>query len=144
MNTRRLATIMDDHDAVLSVISDATNDFYLKSIKSIVRAMRNSGIRRLICVTSFYTRRKKLKLFGYEKLNIWLKFYVLLLANLEHYPNYYYDVLQPEFGDTLYNMFCMEGFLFKYAADIQFTIVRPPPLSYEPQRCKLKKKLILL
>jgi hypothetical protein len=52
------------------------------------------------------------------------------------YPSYYYDILRPNIGCTLDNMYRMEEYLFRYAQDIYFTIVRPPPLSYEPLRSK--------
>ena len=58
-----LATILQNQDCVLSALGVRgicvfKVTFYLESMKSIVAAMRKANVKRLICVTSFYSKRK--------------------------------------------------------------------------------------
>ncbi len=70
MNPLDLAKHMEGCIAVLSALGQhglqiSAMTFYEDSIKSIVSAMRNANIKRLICMTSFYTkcREKKISFF---------------------------------------------------------------------------------
>jgi hypothetical protein len=63
MNPLDLGKHMEGRIAVLSALGQAgiqisSMTFYEDSMKSIVTAMRNAKIKRLICVTSFYSKCK--------------------------------------------------------------------------------------
>jgi len=63
MNPLDLAKHMEGRIAVLSALGHpglqiSAMTFYEDSIKSIVTAMRTAKIKRLICMTSFYTKCK--------------------------------------------------------------------------------------
>jgi putative NADH-flavin reductase len=65
MDSNELASNFKSHDAILSALGKngpPNSNFeeitlYSETIKSIVNAMRQSGVKRLLCVTSFYTKR---------------------------------------------------------------------------------------
>lgn len=82
--------------------------FYQDSIKSLVTAMRNANIKRLICMTSMYTKYQP-----------------------EKYPFVYRIFIRPMIGRHLDSMFIMEEFLEKECQDLDYTIVRPPRLMNE-------------
>lgn len=63
MNPLDLAPHMEGRIAVLSALGQpglqiSAMTFYEDSMKSVVTAMRNAKIKRLICVTAFYTKCK--------------------------------------------------------------------------------------
>jgi hypothetical protein len=63
MNPLELAKHMEECTAVLSALGQhgpqiSSMTFYEDSMKSIVTAMRNAKIKRLICMTSFYSKCK--------------------------------------------------------------------------------------
>lgn len=63
MNPLELAPHMEERTAVLSALGQpglqiSAMTFYEDSMKSIVTAMRNAKIKRLICMTSFYSKCK--------------------------------------------------------------------------------------
>jgi hypothetical protein len=65
MNPLELTTHMEGRTAVLSALGQpglqiSGMTFYEDSMKSIVTAMRNAKVKRLICMTSFYTKCKYL------------------------------------------------------------------------------------
>lgn len=67
LNPLELAKHLEGQDAVLSALGVAglqiyAMTFYEDSMKSIVTAMRNANVKRLICVTAFYTKCKKPRL----------------------------------------------------------------------------------
>ena len=62
MNIDQVAENLIGHDCVLSALGApgvhfSKVKFYLESIQSIVAAMRQAYIKRLICVTAWYTKR---------------------------------------------------------------------------------------
>ncbi|XP_013396498.1 flavin reductase (NADPH) [Lingula anatina] len=82
---------------------------YTESMKAIVAAMRETGLTRLICITSWCTESRP----GNPWLIEW--------------------VIKPLFiGKTVANMAEMEHYLFDTCQDINFTIVRPPGLGTGP------------
>jgi hypothetical protein len=71
MNPLDLAKHMEDCIAVLSALGQpglqiSAMTFYEDSIKSVVTAMRNAKVKRLICITSFYS---KCKFLFFQKFN---------------------------------------------------------------------------
>ncbi|XP_013396497.1 flavin reductase (NADPH) isoform X2 [Lingula anatina] len=82
---------------------------YTETMKAIVAAMRETGLIRLICMTSWCTE----SLPG----NPWFIEWILKPLVLKR---------------TLVNMAEMEHFLFDDCQDINFTIVRPPSLGTGP------------
>jgi putative NADH-flavin reductase len=61
MDSEELAKNLSGQDAVLSALGSpgiqwATITFYQDSMKSVVEAMRKAGLKRLLCVTAFYTK----------------------------------------------------------------------------------------
>lgn len=113
LNKDELAGHLTGHDCVLSALGVAgvkifKITFYLDSMKSIVEAMRTAGIKRLVAMTSFYSKPDP------------------------NYPNVYSFVLRPMIGRQLDNMHEMETYLFEKCQDIDFTIVRPPRLLDAP------------
>lgn len=63
MNPDEIAPYLESHDCVLSALGVRgicifKVTFYLDSMKSITAAMRKANLKRLICVTSFYSKRK--------------------------------------------------------------------------------------
>lgn len=63
LNSDEVAEHLAGHDAVLSALGVTgvhffKISFYLDSMKSIVAAMKKANIKRLLCVTSFYSQRK--------------------------------------------------------------------------------------
>jgi hypothetical protein len=65
MNPLELARHMEGCIAVLSALGQpglqiSAMTFYEDSMKSIVTAMHNANVKRLICMTSFYTKCKYL------------------------------------------------------------------------------------
>jgi putative NADH-flavin reductase len=62
LNADELAKSLSGHDAVLSGLGApgvhfSAITFYQDSAKSMVEAMRKAGVKRLLCVTAFYTKR---------------------------------------------------------------------------------------
>lgn len=62
MDSNELAPHLAGHDCVLSALGAPGIQFsrvtlYTESMKSIVEAMRKSNLKRLICITAFYTKR---------------------------------------------------------------------------------------
>jgi putative NADH-flavin reductase len=62
----QICNLLDPHDltkkivgsdVIISVLGSSAVSFYQESIKSIVDAMRNAKLTRLICVTSHFTKR---------------------------------------------------------------------------------------
>ncbi len=63
MNPIDLTVHMEECIAVLSALGQpglqiSAMTFYEDSMKSIVTAMRNAKVKRLICITAFYTKCK--------------------------------------------------------------------------------------
>ena len=63
MNSEELEKNLEGHDCVLSGLGYVgipiyKISFYIDSMKSIITAMRKSKLTRLICVASYYTKRK--------------------------------------------------------------------------------------
>ena len=114
LNGDELSTHLQGQDCVISALGVAgvhffKISFYLDSIKSITQAMKKAGLRRLLAITSFYTKPDTA------------------------YPNVYKFVLRPMIGRQLDNMQEMETFLFtEECSDIDFTLVRPPRLLDAP------------
>ncbi|CAF0769974.1 unnamed protein product [Didymodactylos carnosus] len=114
MNPLDLASKMENHHVVLSALGQpglqiSAMTFYEDSMKSIITAMRNSEIKRLICITAFYTK--------YEP---------------SVYPLKFKLIIRPMIGRHLDSMFIMEEYLQKECQDIDYTIVRPPRLLDDP------------
>ena len=68
-------------------------------MKSIIAAMREANIKRLVCMTSQYVKPD-------PNYPIWIKLF-----------------LKPIIGRQLDSMYVMENFLFNECSDIDFTIV---------------------
>ena len=69
MDPNELAPHLAGHDCVLSAMGAQGIQFsrvtvYTDSMKSIVEAMRKNNLKRLICITSFYTKRNILYMFS--------------------------------------------------------------------------------
>lgn len=65
MNSLELTKHLEGCTAVLSALGQhglqiAAMTFYEDSMKSIITAMRNAKVKRLICMTSFYSKCKSL------------------------------------------------------------------------------------
>jgi biliverdin reductase/flavin reductase len=63
MNPDDLATHLSGFDAVLSALGAPgihlfKVSLYTDSMKSIVTSMKKNNLKRLLCVTSFYTKRE--------------------------------------------------------------------------------------
>ncbi|CAF1315585.1 unnamed protein product [Adineta ricciae] len=110
MNPLDLTAHMEGRIAVLSALGQpglqiSAMTFYEDSMKSVVTAMRNAKIKRLICVTAFYTKYQP-----------------------EKYPFKFKLIIRPMIGRHLDSMYVMEEFLEKECQDLDYTIVRPPRL----------------
>ncbi|XP_066301712.1 flavin reductase (NADPH)-like [Branchiostoma lanceolatum] len=106
---------LQDKDIVLSCLGSSiwswsAVSFYTDSMKVIVTAMRKNKVKRLLCVTSWYTE-----------------------DDPSHPPPFLIRwVVIPLFlGRILYNMAQMEQYL-QGCEDINFTAVRPPMLTMGP------------
>ncbi|CAF1016451.1 unnamed protein product [Rotaria sordida] len=113
MNPLELAKHLEGHVAVLSALGQpglqmSAMTFYEDSMKSIVTAMRNANIKRLICITSFYTKYQP-----------------------EIYPFKFRLIIRPMIGRHLDSMYIMEQYLENECQDIDYTIIRPPRLLDE-------------
>jgi biliverdin reductase/flavin reductase len=65
LNAEEVGTHLQGFDCVLSALGVTgiqifKISFYLDSMKSIVAAMRKANVNRLLCVTSFYSKRKSI------------------------------------------------------------------------------------
>lgn len=113
LNPKEIAAHLQGHDCVVSALGVAgvrfsAITFYQDSIKSIVSAMREANIKRLVCITSQYAKPD-------PNYPLWIKLF-----------------LRPLIGRQLDSMLVMEEFLFKECDDIDYTIVRPPGLTDNP------------
>ncbi|CAF1134051.1 unnamed protein product [Adineta ricciae] len=121
MNPLDLTAHMEGRTAVLSALGQpglqiAGMTFYEDSMKSIVTAMRNAKIKRLICVTAFYTKYQP-----------------------EKYPFKFKLIIRPMIGRHLDSMYVMEEFLEKECQDLDYTIVRPPRLLDDQKEVKVNE-----
>lgn len=113
-----LAPHFKDSDAVVSCLGGRASLFgwtpstlYTDSMRSIVRAMRKSGVKRLIAISAWGT------------------------AATDGEPFIIRWILRPLFiGNLLNNMGEMEEYLNKECQDIDYTVVRPPGLSNQPSK----------
>lgn len=111
-----LAPHFKDSDAVVSCLGGQASLFgwtpstlYTDSMKSIVGAMRRSGVKRLIAVSAWGT------------------------AATDGEPFIIRWILRPLIiGNLLHNMGEMEDYLNKECQDINYTVVRPPGLTDQP------------
>lgn len=131
MNPLDLAKHMEGHDAVLSALGQvglqiSAMTFYEDSMKSVVSAMRNAKIKRLICVTSFYTKCK-IFLVSFQDFT-----YKYNSDQPEIYPFIFKLIIRPMIGRHLDSMFVMEQYLDSECQDLDYTIVRPPRLLDNP------------
>lgn len=116
-----LAPHFKDSDAVVSCLGGRASLFgwtpstlYTDSMKSIVGAMRRSGVKRLIAVSAWGT------------------------AATDGEPFIIRWILRPLFiGNLLHNMGEMEDYLNKECQDINYTVVRPPGLTDQPSTGQL-------
>lgn len=113
MNPVDLTKCMEGRIAVLSALGYpgvpiTAITFYEDSMKSIVTAMRNAKIKRLICITSMFTKYQPQK-----------------------YPFMFRIVIRPMIGRHLDSMFIMEEYLEKECQDLDYTVIRPPRLIDE-------------
>lgn len=111
LNYEELVPHLKDKDYVLSSLGVAgicwsRITFYSESIKSITTAMNQAEVKRLICMTSLYTR-----------------------PNDGTYPFIYSILLRPMIGRQFDDMYEMEQYLQNESKDIDYTIVRPPRLT---------------
>jgi hypothetical protein len=95
-------------------------------MKQIVTAMRSTNIKRIIVVSSQFTKRKLKNTIAKNSNNSHL------LAYLPTYPFSYKLCMRLFLGRQLDALYEMEEFLFKESSDIDFTIVRPPRLLNDP------------
>ncbi|CAF2545826.1 unnamed protein product [Rotaria sp. Silwood2] len=113
MNPLELTKHLEGRVAVLSALGQPglqmwAMTFYEDSMKSIVTAMRSANVKRLICITAFYTKYQP-----------------------EKYPFKFRLIIRPMIGRHLDSMYIMEQFLENECQDIDYTIVRPPRLLDE-------------
>jgi len=131
MNPLELTKHIEGSLAVLSALGQhglqiSAMTFYEDSMKSIVTAMRNAKVKRLICVTSFYS---KCKFFSSSSCHM---FQLIILDQPEKYPFIFKLAIRPMIGRHLDSMFIMEEYLEKECQDLDYTIVRPPRLLDDP------------
>ena len=107
--------------------------FYEDSIKSVVSAMRNAKIKRLICMTAFYTKCKFLMESKHVNMNY--------LDQPEKYPFAFRLFIRPMIGRHLDSMFVMEQYLETECQDLDYTIVRPPRLIDDPMIGKIRNSI---
>ncbi len=136
MNADELATHLTGFDAVLSALGAPgihlfKISLYTESMKSIVTAMKKSNLKRLLCVTSFYTKGNWFFLWFHDYVII-IRLFFYFLANEPGYPTIYKIVLRPMIGRQLDNMDEMENYILKEGSDLDYTIVRPPRLLDSP------------
>ena len=77
MKPDEIAKHLSGQDCVLSALGSPgvhlfKISFYQDSIKSIINAMRKVNLKRLICVTAFYTKRER-------GIHLFLSFFLLML-----------------------------------------------------------------
>jgi len=130
MNPLELTKHIEGSIAVLSALGQhglqiSAMTFYEDSMKSIVTAMRNAKVKRLICVTSFYSKCK----FFSSSCHM---FQLIILDQPEKYPFIFKLAIRPMIGRHLDSMFIMEEYLEKECQDLDYTIVRPPRLLDDP------------
>jgi biliverdin reductase/flavin reductase len=130
MNPLELAKYMEGRMAVLSALGQpglqiSAMTFYEDSMKSIVTAMRNAKVKRLICVTSFYSKCKYCEHYSIELITI------AYVDQPEKYPFIFKMAIRPMIGRHLDSMYVMEQYLEKECQDLDYTIVRPPRLLDE-------------
>jgi biliverdin reductase/flavin reductase len=143
MNPDEIAPYLESHDCVLSALGVRgicifKVTFYLDSMKSITAAMRKANLKRLICVTSFYSKRKnkiKIDLINFIRSNAFDLFFHKADTI---YPQIYKFLLRPMIGRQLDSMNEMEEYLVSQCSDLDYTIVRPPRLQDEPLKGLLK------
>jgi len=114
-NPLELTKHMEGGHAVLSALGQpglqiSAMTFYEDTIKSIITSMRSAHVKRLICITAFYSKYQPDK---YPKMMFRL-------------------VIRPMIGRHLDSMFIMEQYLEQECQDIDYTIVRPPRLLNDP------------
>ncbi|XP_048747517.2 flavin reductase (NADPH)-like [Ostrea edulis] len=115
-NEDDLVPHLKDSDAVVSCLGGTASLFgwtkctlYTDSMRSIVGAMRRSGVKRLIAMSAWGS------------------------AVTENEPFLIKWILRPLFiGNLLNNLGEMEEYLDKEGRDIDYTVVRPPGLSDQP------------
>ncbi|KAM8938735.1 flavin reductase (NADPH)-like [Pelodytes ibericus] len=83
---------------------------YTESMSAIVTAMRQSGVNRLVTMTSWYTDT----------------------SSAQNSSFFVRNMLIPLIRSVLNNMREMEQYLEKECSDINFTVVRPPGLQNNP------------
>ena len=130
LNPLEVTEHLEGCTAVLSALGHrglqlSTITFYQDSMKSIVTAMRNAKIKRLICMTSFYS---KCKYSICENRTVLFLMKIFDLDQPEKYPFMFRIIIRPMIGRHLDSMFIMEEFLENECKDLDYTIVRPPRL----------------
>lgn len=115
MSTDEVCAAMKDCDAVLSALGSNSMGFmsavtiYSDTIKTIVHAMKESSVKRLVCVTSWYTK-----------------------AGDDH-PFFIRWVVRPFIlGSVLDDMARMENYMEDNATELNYTVVKPPHLLDKP------------
>ncbi|XP_075060298.1 flavin reductase (NADPH)-like [Mixophyes fleayi] len=102
-------------DAVLSCLGFPYKMFssisgYTDSMTAIVSAMRQSGVNRMVTMTSWYTDT----------------------SSAQNSSFFVRNLLIPLIKSVLTNMFEMEKYLEKECSDLNWTVVRPPGLQNTP------------
>jgi len=107
MNANELSKHLENKDCIVSALGAPgvhffKIKFYLESMQSLVEAMRKANLKRIICITAFYTKRIYLLLFF--NLNGIIKTLILTYKADPNYPNVYKYVLRPMIGRQLDSM----------------------------------------
>ncbi|XP_022089990.1 uncharacterized protein At2g34460, chloroplastic-like isoform X2 [Acanthaster planci] len=119
MSSESMIPIFNGCDAVFSCLGSDVGlrkqtTIYSDSMKAIIAAMHKAEVKRLICMTSWFTNYSKSD--GGPFFTEWI---MKPLARLF-------------IGRILSNMAVMENYLISECQDINFTIVRPPGLQDTP------------
>ncbi|XP_070535133.1 flavin reductase (NADPH)-like [Ptychodera flava] len=121
--TLNLTRVLQGQDAVMSCLGKRTSfwnfydsfvrrvSLYTDSMEVIVKAMREAGVKRLICMTSWFVT------YDPRWPGPWIVEWIVKPLLL---------------GRIFTNMVAMEDYLAKQCSDINYTIVRPPELNDEP------------
>ena len=106
MDANELSKHLENKDCIVSALGAPgvhffKIKFYLESMQSLVEAMRKANLKRIICITAFYTKRI---IYYFLNLNGIIKILISIYKADPNYPNVYKYVLRPMIGRQLDSM----------------------------------------